>query len=878
MAELQPPKWALRFLRWYCRDEYLDEIEGDMVELFHIRSADSQQSARLFFVWNVIRTFRWINLKKTQINNWTMNLYQNYTKIYFRRFRKETAHYLVNILGLGLGFAILFFIVMFVYDEQSIDQYHTKKDRVYRLVEKSQEEDGIHDYLSTSNAVAAALKEDFPVVEQTAHMTYLGSQVLQEEDIRIADRDWVIVTKGIFDILDFDIISGNPKKEFEGPAGIILEQSMAKALFGHSDVVGEVLDGSRFGPVEVLAVMDEMPANSSYKFKEIYILNIEQLDPGFQTFLKSWDTRFMQTWVLLKEGASPEDVYAKKSEFLEKYYDEEIRKEHDFYLHPLSELHLGSTHIENGGPGPLLAIPYSDRQFVSMILLMGFLVIFIAALNYINLSSVQALKRTLEASMRKINGANARQLVGQLFFETLFTILIAFILSVLLVVILFPYFLQITDKNIELTRLLSTEFLLTQLAVVVTIWVASALLPALYYSKLKRSLLILKNAFSGRGDTLRKVLVGIQYALSLFLIIGSLVIYRQLNFVQSKDLGFDKDNLIVMDINSGTTRRSFKGIIDDIKKNPNVINATTSSRVPGEWKNIPQVFIGENLSESNLEASFYGIEKNWLDTYQIELVQGQNFTGADETDSLYVLVNERAVEMLGFEDPIGKSIWVIGGNSGDSARLKISGVVENFHFESLYETIAPVVLGNWNNHIMGIDYFTIRYSQNPRETVSHIEAVNDKFDPETPAEINFLDQQWNRFYKAEVSRATIILIAAIVSIIISAFGLFGLINFTVERKTKEIGIRKVMGASVPNILNLVLKDYLVLLLIALVVAAPLSWWLFEDWLSDFAYRINLSVDLFIIAFGTVLVISCATVLSRIFKIAKSNPVTAIRYE
>lgn len=878
MAELQPPKWALRFLRWYCRDEYLDEIEGDMVELFHIRSADSQQSARLFFVWNVIRTFRWINLKKTQINNWTMNLYQNYTKIYFRRFRKETAHYLVNILGLGLGFAILFFIVMFVYDEQSIDQYHTKKDRVYRLVEKSQEEDGIHDYLSTSNAVAAALKEDFPVVEQTAHMTYLGSQVLQEEDIRIADRDWVIVTKGIFDILDFDIISGNPKKEFEGPAGIILEQSMAKALFGHSDVVGEVLDGSRFGPVEVLAVMDEMPANSSYKFKEIYILNIEQLDPGFQNFLKSWDSRFMQTWVLLKEGASPEDVYAKKSEFLEKYYDEEIRKEHDFYLHPLSELHLGSTHIENGGPGPLLAIPYSDRQFVSMILLMGFLVIFIAALNYINLSSVQALKRTLEASMRKINGANARQLVGQLFFETLFTILIAFILSVLLVVILFPYFLQITDKNIELTRLLSTEFLLTQLAVVVTIWVASALLPALYYSKLKRSLLILKNAFSGRGDTLRKVLVGIQYALSLFLIIGSLVIYRQLNFVQSKDLGFDKDNLIVMDINSGTTRRSFKGIIDDIKKNPNVINATTSSRVPGEWKNIPQVFIGENLSESNLEASFYGIEKNWLDTYQIELVQGQNFTGADETDSLYVLVNERAVEMLGFEDPIGKSIWVIGGNSGDSARLKISGVVENFHFESLYETIAPVVLGNWNNHIMGIDYFTIRYSQNPRETVSHIEAVNDKFDPETPAEINFLDQQWNRFYKAEVSRATIILIAAIVSIIISAFGLFGLINFTVERKTKEIGIRKVMGASVPNILNLVLKDYLVLLLIALVVAAPLSWWLFEDWLSDFAYRINLSVDLFIIAFGTVLVISCATVLSRIFKIAKSNPVTAIRYE
>ncbi|WP_462252895.1 ABC transporter permease [Ekhidna sp.] len=878
MDNNQPPKWALRFLRWYCREEYLDEIEGDMMELFHVRATASIRSARLFFIWNVIRTFRWINLKKTQINNWTMNLFKNYTKIYFRRFRKETAHYLVNILGLGLGFAILFFILMFVYDEQSIDQYHSNIDRVYRLVEKSQEEDGTHDYLSTSNAVAAALKADFPAVQETAHMTYLGSQVLQKEDNRIADRDWVMVSKGIFDILDFPIISGNPKKEFEGPAGIVLEKNMAKALFGHSDVVGEVLDGSRFGPVEVLAVMNEMPSNSSYRFKEIYVLNIDQLNEGFQDFLKSWDTRFMQTWVLLNEGATPDDIYAEKSEFLEKYYDEEIRKEHDFYLHPFSDFHLGSSHIENGGPGPLLAIPYSDRQFVSMILLMGFLVIFVAALNYVNLSSVQALKRTLEASMRKINGANSRQLVGQLFFETLFTILISFLISILLVVILFPYFLQITDKSMELVSFLNADFLLTQAAVLLFIWVASALLPALYYSKLKRSLLILKNAFSGKGDTLRKVLVGIQYALSLFLIIGSIVIYRQLNFVQSKDLGFDKENLIVMDINSGTTRRSFKGIIDDIKKNPDVINATTSSRVPGEWKNIPQVFIGEKLTESNLEASFYGIEKNWLDTYQIELIQGQNFTGVDETDSLYVLVNERAVEMLGFDDPIGKNIWVIGGNAGDSARLKISGVVENFHFESLYETIAPVVLGNWNNHVMGIDYFTIRYSQNPRETVSHIEEVNDKFDPETPAEINFLDQQWNRFYKAEVSRATIVLIAAIVSIIISAFGLFGLINFTLERKTKEIGIRKVMGASVPNILNLVLKDYLILMLIALVIAAPLSWWLFEDWLSDFAYRINLSIDLFIIAFVTVLAISCITVLSRIFKIAKSNPVQSIRYE
>ncbi|MEQ9403233.1 MAG: FtsX-like permease family protein [Cyclobacteriaceae bacterium] len=872
----QPPKWALRLLRFYCREEYLPEIEGDLYELYLLRSKESVKKARIFFIWNVFRSFRWINLKKTQLNNWTMNLLNNYTKIYFRRFRKETVHSVVNILGLGLGLCILFFILMFVYDEQNIDSYHTNADRIYRVVEKSTtEEDGIHHYFCTSNPLGDALKTDFPSIEETAQMTYFGSHVLAKGDIRIADREWALVTKNIFNILDFDIVDGNPMKDVQGPAGLVLTEAAAQKLFGRTNVVGEVVDQSRFGSIEVLAVMKEMPGNSSYRFSELYVMDKKQMHEDFQEFFADWDTRFLQTWVLMKEGASPEEVYAAKEPFLKKYYPDEIRSEHDFYFHPLSELHLGSTHIENGGPSALLAIPLSDQQFVSMILLMGFLVIFIAALNYVNLSSVQALKRTLEASMRKINGASNKQLVGQLFFETLLTVLIAYVLSLLLVVILFPYFLEIANKDFDVAFLFSGDFLIYHFASIFIIWMVSAMLPALYYSRLKRSLLVLKNAFSGKGDLLRKGLVGVQYALSLFLIIGSMVIYRQMNFVQSKDLGFDKENLIVLDINSGAARRNFKNIIEGIKENPNVINASTSSRVPGEWKNLPSVRLGLNLTDEPVEVRQYGVDRNWLDTYQIGISEGTNFTGNDQTDSLYVLVNKKAVEMLGLTDPIGQSIWVMGE---DSARLKISGIIEDFHFESLYEPVGPVVLSNWNNQIISIDYFTIRYSQNPKQVVDHIEKVNATFDPGTPAEIHFLDQQWERFYSAEESRSVIILIASIVSIIISAFGLFGLINFTAERKTKEIGIRKVMGASVPNIINLILRDYLILLLISLVVAAPMAYWLFGDWLSDFAYRINLSADIFILAFVMVLIISFSTVLSRIFRIAKANPVNSIKYE
>ena len=367
-----------------------------------------------------------------------------------------------------------------------------------------------------------------------------------------------------------------------------------------------------------------------------------------------------------------------------------------------------------------------------------------------------------------------------------------------------------------------------------------------------------------------------QYALSIFLIIGSTVIYRQLNYVQSKDLGFKNQNLIVLDINSGAARRNFRNIVEGIKNKPNVINASTSSRVPGEWKDIPVARVGKNLTDEAVEFSHYAIDKYWLDTYDIRLLDGENFTGADQSDSLHVLINEEAAASLNFEQPIGESIWVM--NNSDSVKMRIKGIVEDFHFESLYEPIGPVVITHWNNHIRSIDYFTIKYSQNPKETIAYIEEVNAQFDPDTPAEIHFLDQQWERFYEAEESRSTIILIASIVSIIISAFGLFGLINFTVERKTKEIGIRKVMGANVQNITTLILKDYFILLLIALIIAAPVSWWMFGDWLSDFAYRINLSADLFIIAFVVVLLISFTTVLARIFKIAKSNPVQSIRYE
>lgn len=873
-----PPKYPLRFLRWFCREDYIDEIEGDLLELFEKRVEKSPKKARRRFVWDVLKSFRPVNLKKLKINNWTMNTLRNYTTVYFRRFKKETTHYLVNTLGLALGFMVLFFVLMYVYDERTIDTYHSKSDRIYRVLSKRNDPSGEVKHLSvTSNMLAEGLKSDFPEIEETARMINLGSAGLTYDNTQFNDRSYALATSSIFRILDFNILAGDPFREFNGPMALVLNQTTAKKLFGDEDPIGKVVDGWMEN-MEVIAVYEDMPGYSTYQLNAIYVSKFDQfkqVSEGLNNWLNSYESRGMTTWVLLKENTHPESVLAGKKQFLEKYFKEESRPLQDFYFQPISEMHLGSSHLSYWGEEVPQAIPYSNQQFVSIVLLIGLFVMVIAALNFINLSSVQALKRTLEAGIRKVNGASVGQLRLQLFLETFITLFLSYIISLLLLLLLYPKFLEVTNKTIPLAYFFRPETLIYHLVIFLIIWVLSSLIPALYYSKLNRSGVLMKNAFSGKGDTLRKSFVIVQYGISLCLIIGSTVLYKQLAFVQKKDLGFNSEHLLTLDINSGAARDHFKSMISELLENSNVINASASSRVPGEWKTQPFVDLSLSQNEVPVSAAHYGADNRWLDTYNMKLKAGRNFSGMDGSDSLKVILNETAVRVLGLEDPIGQSIWV---KEDTISRMQIIGVVEDFHIESLHNPMAPVVVTSWNNPMIGVDYFTVKFKQNVPEVISHIEAVQKKYDPETPAEINFLDEQWERYYQADQSRSYLILIATIVSILVSAFGLFGLVNFTVERKTKEIGIRKVLGATESSIIAIILKDYLVLFLIAFILASPLAWWILNQWLSDFAYRIDLSGSIFAFAFAVVLAISFATVISRVYRVAKSNPVTSIRHE
>lgn len=873
--KLTPPKYALNFLRWYCREEFLDEIEGDLIELYEKRAEASQRHAHRKFLWDVIMSFRPVNIRSIKLNNWTMNAIYNYTKVYFRRFRKETTHYLVNTLGLAMGFAVLFFILMYVYDEHHIDSYHAKSDRIYRVLETTTRDGETRVYSLTANPLAQALKDEYPEIEQAARMVYLGSGGLRYGVNEFHDRNYVFSTKELFDILDFNITKGDPYREFSGIAAVALNETSARKLFGEEDPIGKLVDlPGKVDGVEVIAVYEDMPKTSTYQFNTVYLSHFDQFPSGYGQWFGSWDSRGMTTWALFKENTDPETVMAKRMGFMEKYYTEELQDQHEFSFQPITDMHLGSSHLSTYGSEPLLQIPYTNRQFVSILLMIGIFVIIIASLNYINLSSVQALKRTLEAGIRKVNGATVGQLRFQLFVETFLTLFIAYSLSIALLVMFHSRFLALSDKAIPLERFFAVNLLSYHALAFITIWILSSLIPAIYYSKLNRSISLLKNVFTGKGDLLRKSFVVIQYGISMCLIIGSIVLYRQLNYVQTKDLGFKNERLVTLDINGGSARRNAKNIVNALKSDANVVNATTSSRVPGEWKYIPTVSLSTDKTNP-IDATHYGADENWLDTYSMELVSGQNFSGSDASDTLKIIINEKAVEALGLEQPIGQMLWV---EEDTISKMQVIGVVRNFHFESLHEPLTPMILTSWNNPVLGIDYFTVKYKDNPRDVIAHIEKVQKQYAPENPAEINFLDERWERYYKADQSRSYLILVATIISIIISAFGLFGLVNFTAERKTKEVGIRKVLGASIANILRVILKDYVVLLLIALVMSVPVAYYVLSDWLSDFAYRIDLSVWIFLMSFVFVLTISFVTVVSRVLRLAKANPVNSLRYE
>lgn len=806
-----------------------------------------------------------------------VRMLRNYIKVALRNLSRNKIYNMINIFGLTLGICVFTLLWLFIDHELSYNSYNSNYDRIYRIYEEHT--DGSGDRVTngfTSMALSNALEADFPQIEKKINLFPSGQTTITVGEKRFVERDYIMADPAIFEVFDYELIDGTLKTQTGEKAEAVLTESTALKYFGRTDVTGEFIEHNQFGNLQIMGVIRDIPSNSDLQADIIYACNFMSWSEGWQRFFQSWDQVNTYSFFLFEEGAQPSEVLAKKEDFLKKYLGEKWQ-EHDFYFQSLADLHLKSASIEDYDR---LQQNKGNIQYIYIFSAIGLFVLLIACINYINLTTARSFERLKEVGIRKVAGATRKQLIFQFLSESLVIPLISVFVAVGVIEFILPWFNSVAQKDLSLNFIEQPVFLLFFLALAIFIGLISGLTPAWLISGF-RAINIFRGSAKRQGKFMtRKGLVVLQFAISMIMIVATVVVFLQMEYVKTTPLGFDKEQLLIIDINSGRVRSGFQAMKTEFLNHPDVHKVSVASRVPGEWKLIATTEVASDPAlpkEENITMHYMGFDEDALSTFDFKLLEGRYFSGNNLSDSLSVLLNEKAVKALGLKDPLGKQIRVNGRN--DEYQPRVIGVVKDFNFQSLYEEIGPMVLGFRQNPIQAIDYFALKISgSNLEETVAHATEVHGKFDTNNPIEFHFLNEELDRFYKNDERRGEIFGLAAGLAILIACLGLFGLASFTAQQRTKEFGIRKVLGASVVHLILLMSKEYVTLIVIAFVVATPISWYFMDKWLTDFAYRIDLGWGVFalsgLLAFATAIM----TVTYKSSRAANSNPIDSLRYE
>ena len=799
---------------------------------------------------------------------------KSYLTIAFRNLRKQRAYSLINLVGLAIGISCSILILSFIYDEFNFDRFHSKTDRIYRIVDSEVSPDqGEQHYGITSAPVGPAMQAEFPEVINSARFIRLGRHTVQNGDLKFYE-EYFSGEQSLFEIFDFDFVFGDKEHALDEPNAVILSEETARKYFGDEMPIGKTLSSDRGHELKVTGVVN-IPHNSHLKFDLMFSFLTLTSNPRFAPFMDRWDIQGFATYILLDEQNDAQGVQTKLPPLLKRNQPESSKIDRQLALQPLSDIHFKSEHIEadrNHAKGEL--------AYVYILGAIAIFIVLIACINYMNLATARSFHRAAEVALRKVVGAQRRQLIGQFLTESVLLTVMALLLAFVIVQNTLPAFNAFTGKELSLDFGTSGLSLLSLVLLTFTVGMISGSYPAFYLSRLA-IVRIIKGEFKtgSRKSFLRRGLVIVQFGLSIIMIIATLVVLNQMNFVQSKRLGFNQEHLLVVDINSGAARGNFQSIKNEFLRYPEIRSVSVTSRVPGEWKNLVEIEARPaGASEEDLRTMiFFGVDQDFLNTFEVELLHGRNFLESMTTDTTAVLVNETAADMLGGDLILNKGIVL--QRSEESLALHVIGIVKDFHFRSLHEQIGPLVLGHSHNAIQSIDYFTARISGHDiPKTLDHLQQVHERFDSVTPFEYHFLDQQIENFYAADQRLGQLFGIAAGLAIFIACLGLFGLAAFTAEQRTKEIGVRKVLGASVPQIVFLLTKEFSRLVMIALVLAAPVGYIFARSWLQEFAYHSTIGPEIFLAAGLLALIIAWVTVGFQAIKAAISNPVDALRCE
>jgi putative ABC transport system permease protein len=873
---VSPPKYALKFLRWFCREDCVEEIEGNLIEIFEHDNKASPRRARRNFVWNVIKHFRpaFIRSFKSKIGNNITDMLKHYSLVTHRNFMKYKSTFLINIAGLSTGLATAFFVYLWVNDEWSKNRFNANDDRLYQVFQTRRETDGhISTGGGTPGILAEALASELPEIEAAVSVVppyWFNSQCLiiyNNKKVKVPEQ---YGSADFYRVFDTHMIRGDVQTALARKSNIVISEHLAATLFGNVDeAIGKTIE-VREWKTKMFEVTGVFRLPSGVQDPYDVLMNYENfLDD--RSWLKEWGNSDPRTFILLKSGVDAGEVSEKLQGFLKTKIKDTDKS---LMMQRYSDTYLYNRYDEGKPVGGRI-------EYVRLFIGIALVILIIACINFMNLSTARATRRLKEVGVKKALGARRGSLAAQFLVESIVVAWSSAVIAMAAVWLLMPSFNTLTGKQITLT--FDPASLATALAVITITGFVSGCYPAIYLSKFRAGEVLKGKIRKSFGEMfVRKGLVVFQYAISFMLIVGVIIIYQQIDYVQSKDLGYNREHIIHFDLDveasddpdyfapGGTFEKHVETVMNETRRIPGVVDvANFYHDVTGYHGGLGGV--DWEAGDKDNQTTFNNLEVGYdfLPLLNVTMAKGRNYSRQYANESSKIIFNETAIRLMGLEDPIGHTIRLWGQDR------QIIGVVKDFHYESLYQELKPLLI----QLVPPAPRIMVKLDgKNMNQAIAEVGQLYERYYPGIAFEYKFLDDDYNALYASEQKVSVLARIFAGLAILISCLGLYGLTAFTAERRMKEISVRKVFGASEISIIRLLSSEFTMLVLVAMLIGVPLIWVAGRSWLSGFAYRSDISWWYFLMGAGSILLITLVTVSMNTVRAARMNPAETLRSE
>ena len=875
---IRPPRLPRRILKLFLASEEKSTLLSDLDEYFHEIAKEKSRFISRCWYWRQV-SGSILSLVKRSVS-WGGIMLKNYFIIALRNIRRNKVYSFINMAGLAVGIASFVLISLFIRYHLSYDRYNENASRIYRIATESK----MHGRTTalTSNPMAPELVREFPEIVHAVRIDRVNQKVLMRYEHKyFKEEGFYLSDPCVFKVFSFPLIKGNPDSALKEKYSVVISETTAKKYFGDDDPVGKILNFKNKLDFQVTGIMKDIPLNSHFRCD--FIASFACADEIFwKGYSEDKTQKSLHTYILLREGASSSELEKKMPAFVSRFLApvlEEYAPMKDkipgglenikfkLFLQSLARIHLHSNLSAELSPN-------YDIRYIYIFSAIGIFILLIACINFMNLSTAYSSKRSKEVGLRKILGAQRVQLIKQFIAESVLLSFISLFLALIMVEFLLPVFNSFMGGNLVSSSYKNWSVFWGLIGLVVLVGVASGSYPALFVSAFQ-PVKVLRGAFRlGTKSHFRSILVVTQFMITVGLIFSTIIITSQLHYIQNMRLGFGKEHVIVLPLESGRVVRNYLAFKRELLNLPDIEEVTGASNIFSRiYSSSPFWWEGAQENESRHIQKLF-VDYDFIETFGIEIVEGRNFSkliASDRSDAF--IINEAAAQSFGWTSPIGKEIaWARSRNEKGA----VIGVIKDFHFRSLHQSIEPLILLVRGNYFRNM--FIRIHSENVPKSLASVRNKWQEFFPSTPFEYFFLDEDINKMYASEMKMNKMFMCTALLAVCIACLGLFGLISYTTEQRTREIGVRKVLGASVPSIVLLLSSEFLKLVLIANILTWPLAYYVMNRWLQNFAYQINIGFASFILTGVLAFTIAIITVSVQSMRAALANPVESLRYE